>query len=199
MATSLRILLADDESLNILALRAQLEALGHCIVGSARDGIKAVELARTTTFDLAILDIRMPRLSGVRAAAEIVREQPVPIIFLTGHSDTEWIEEVTAAPVFHYLIKPVSLEDLSPAITIVRSRFKEWSQSSGEVAVAHQSVEDGAVIERAKALVMEARGLSEDGAYQLLERESESRNEPLGKIARTVLLAGKILRDPFHS
>lgn len=195
MATSLRILLADDESLNVLALHAQLEALGHNVVGVAYDGQKAVELARVTTFDLAILDIRMPRLSGVRVAQEIVRERPVPIIFLTGHSDTDWIEEIAGAQIFHSLLKPVSLEDLSPAIAIVYSRFQEWQSYRHERLIAHQSVEDSTVIERATALVMEARGVSEAGAQRLLEKESQSRNESLGTIAHTILLAGNILRE----
>lgn len=192
---SLRILLADDESLNALALRAQLEALGHSVVGSARNGLEAVELARATTFDLAILDIHMPGLSGVDAAGEIVREQAVPIILLTGHSDPESLEGVATAPVFHFLIKPVSLEDLIPAIAIARSRFAEWQRYRGEVIAADQRLEDGAAISRAKALVMEARGVSEDGAHRLLQRESVSRNEPMGKIARTILIAGNLLRD----
>ncbi len=196
MAMSLRVLLADDESLNALALRAQLETLGHCVVGSARNGLEAVEFARARApIDLAILDIHMPVLSGVDAAEEIVRERAVPIILLTGHSDPESIEKVTAAPVFHFLNKPVSLEDLIPAIAIARSRFEEWQRYRGEVVTPYQGLEDGTAIERAKALVMEARGVSEDSAHRLLQRESLSRNEPMGKIARTILIAGNILRD----
>jgi response regulator NasT len=145
--------------------------------------------------DLAILDIQMPRLSGVAAAGEIVRDRPVPVILLTGHSDPESLEEVATTPVFHYLSKPVSLEDLIPAIAVARSRFEEWQRYRGKVITPTPGLEDGPAIERAKALVMEARGVSEAGAHRLLQRESLSRNMPLGKIARTILIAGNILRD----
>lgn len=195
MAMSLRILLADDESLNALALRAQLEALGHQVVGSARNGIEAVQLARATAFDLAILDIHMPDLSGIDAAWRIMQERPVPIILLTGHSDPESLEGATAAPVFHFLVKPISLEDLIPAIAIARSRFEEWHEYRRELVAPLQRLEDGAAISRARALVMEARGVSEESAHQLLRQESISRNETIGEIARTILIAGTILRD----
>jgi response regulator NasT len=199
MAMSLRILLADDESLNVLALRAQLEALGHTVVASARNGLEAVELARATTIDLAILDIHMPGLSGIDAAEAIVQEQAVPIILLTGRSDLESLEEIAAAPVFHFLTKPVSLEDLIPAITFARSRFEEWRRYRRELVLPHQGLEDSAAISRAKALVMEARGISEDSAHRMLQQESVSRNEPMGTIARTILIAGNLLRDTPYS
>lgn len=197
MAMSLRILLADDESLNALALRAQLEALGHHVVGSAHNGLEAVELARNNTIDLAILDIQMPGLSGIDAALEITREKPVPIILLTGHSDPEALEKAYAAPVFHYLVKPVSLEDLVPAIAIARARFGEWRQRREPADFESVREEESAVIEQAKEIVMQARGISPDGAYNLLWRESMSRNEPLGTIARTILIAGNVLRDSY--
>jgi len=197
MALSLRILLADDESLNALALRAQLEALGHQVVGPAHNGRDAVELARTNEIDLAILDIQMPGISGVDAAVEISRERPVPIILLTGHSDPLDLEQASSAPIFHYLVKPVSLEDLGPAIAIARARFGEWSQRREPAEVEEEREEESVVIEEATKLVMRARGVSPDGAYDLLWRESKNRNEPIGSIARTILIAGNILRDSY--
>lgn len=195
MAMSLRILLADDESLNALALRAQLETLGHHVVGAARSGLEAVQLAKSTSFDLAILDIHMPGLSGIEAASAIAQVQPVPVILLTGHSDPESLEGVARAPVFHFLVKPISLEDLIPAIAIARSRFEEWQQYRREATTSPQRIEDGAAISRARAMVMEAHGISEEGAQRLMQRESMSRNEPIGEIARTILVAGTLLRD----
>jgi response regulator NasT len=195
MAMSLRILLADDESLNALALRAQLETLGHNVVGCARSGLEAVQLAKATEFDLAVLDIQMPGLSGIDAAWEIVRERAVPIILLTGHSDPDSMEWIARAPVFHFLVKPVSMEDLIPAIAIARSRFEEWQEYRRAVVAPLHALEDGAAISRAQALVMEARGISEESAEQLLRRESINRNASIGEIARTILLAGTILRD----
>ena len=78
MADSLRFLIADDEALHNLALTSQLEALGHEVVATASNGREAVELAREKKPDIAILDIRMPVMTGPEAAHEIHRRSADP-------------------------------------------------------------------------------------------------------------------------
>ncbi|HEX7050620.1 MAG TPA: response regulator [Longimicrobiales bacterium] len=199
MATPLRILLAEDEALNALALRSQLEALGHQVIGPARNGREAVELAHAEPVDLAILDIRMPELSGLEAASQIVDRRPTPIILLTGYSEPEYVAQATFAPIFHYLVKPVSLEDLMPAIAVARTRFDEWKRFRCEAQALERRLEDRKLVERAKAAIMEARGLPEHRAYRLLQKESQNRNQPMVEVARTILMAEALLRDPTNS
>ena len=195
MATSLRILVAEDELLSAMALQAQLEALGHVVIGPAYNGRAAVDLARANPVDLAILDVRMPALSGLEAAQEIAAIQVVPVILLSGYSDPEMIEEATKAPVFHYLVKPVSMADLGPAIAVAMTRFNEWREVRGEVHELEQKLEDRKLIERAKGLLMDARGLAEADAYRLLQKESQNRNRPMVEIARSILLTDSLLRE----
>ncbi len=195
MATSLRILVAEDEPLSAMALQAQLEALGHLVIGPAHNGREAVELARATPADLAILDVRMPALSGLEAAHEIARFAELPVILLSGYSDPELIEEATRAPVFHYLVKPVSMADLGPAIAVAMTRFKEWQAFRGEAEQLEHKLEDRKLIEQAKGVIMEARGLPEAEAYHVLQKESQNRNQPMVEIARSIVLSASLLRD----
>ncbi len=195
MATSLRILVAEDEPLSAMALQAQLEALGHIVIGPAHNGRDAVELARANPIDLAILDVRMPLLSGLEAAQELATLQDVPVILLSGYSDPDMIEEATRAPVFHYLVKPVSMADLGPAIAVAMHRFQEWKDFRGEAAELEQKIADRKLVEQAKGLLMEARGLSEGDAYKLLQKESQNRNQPMVEIARSILMADSLLRE----
>lgn len=196
MATPLRILIAEDEALNALALRSQLEALGHRVVGPARNGREAVEIASREVVDLAILDIRMPELTGLEAAERIVEGRPIPIILLTGFGEPEFAALAANAPIFHYLVKPVSLEDLAPAIGVACSRFKEWQQFRADAERLRRKIEDRQVLDQAKAVLMDAQGLTEHGAYRLLQQESQRRSVPMVEIARTILVANSVLRDP---
>lgn len=192
----IRILVAEDEPLNALALKSQLEALGHQVLGPAANGREAIELARTQEAELAILDIRMPEVSGIEAAEAIFQIRPMPILLLTGFSTPEYIERATALPVFHFLVKPASIEDLGPAIAVARARFAEWQQFRSDAESLEHKLEDRAVVERAKALLMETRKLTEPEAYRLLQKESQNRNQPMAEIARTILLAQSVLREP---
>ena len=122
---SLRILIADDESIRLLSLRAQLTALGHRVVAEASTGEEAVALACATQPDLAILDIKMPRVDGIEAAERITQARPIPIILLTAYSEAELVERAAQANIAAYLMKPVAEEDLLPAIALALARFRK--------------------------------------------------------------------------
>lgn len=194
MADSLRFLIADDEALHNLALTSQLEALGHQVVATASNGREAAELAREKKPDMAILDIRMPVMTGPEAAHEIHRDRPIPILILSAYSDRRTVDEATRSPVFHYLVKPVDPDDLAPAIAVARARFGEWSDARHERDVAELKLEERKILDRAKGILMESRNLSEREAYRFLQKSSQDRNTPMIDLARKILLAAPLLQ-----
>jgi len=194
MADALRVLIADDEALHNLALTSQLETLGHTVVATATNGKEAVQLARETKPDLAFLDIRMPVMTGPEAAHEISAERPIPIIILSAYSDSRTVEEATRAPVFHYLVKPVDPDDLAPAIAVARARFDEWLDARRQRDLLEMKLEERKIIERAKGLLMDTRGLSEREAYRFLQKTSQDKNTPMVELARKILLAAPLLQ-----
>ena len=193
MAESLRFLIADDEALHNLALTSQLEALGHEVVATAANGQEAVDLAREKKPDMAVLDIRMPVMTGPEAAHKIHEERPIPIIILSAYSDTRTVEQATRSPVFHYLVKPVDPDDLAPAISVARARFAEWMQARREKATLELKLEERKVLERAKGLLMETRKMTEQEAYRFLQKTSQDKNTPMIDLARKILLAAPLL------
>ena len=194
MADALRVLIADDEALHNLALTSQLETLGHTVVATATNGKEAVQLARETKPDLAFLDIRMPVMTGPEAAHEISGERPIPIIILSAYSDSRTVEEATRAPIFHYLVKPVDPDDLAPAIAVARARFDEWLDARRQRDMLEMKLEERKIIERAKGLLMDTRGLSEREAYRFLQKTSQDKNTPMVELARKILLAAPLLQ-----
>jgi two-component system, response regulator PdtaR len=194
MSESLRVLIADDEALHNLALTSQLETLGHQVIATASNGREAVELARSTRPDLALLDIRMPTMTGPEAASEIAAERPIPIIILSAYSDSRTVEEAVRAPVFHYLVKPVDPDDLAPAIAVARARFEEWMDARRQRDLLEMRLEERKIIERAKGLLMDSRGLSEREAYRFLQKTSQDKNTPMIELARKILLAAPLLQ-----
>lgn len=194
MAESLRVLIADDEALHNLSLTSQLESLGHQIVATAANGREAVDLARETKPDLAILDIRMPGMTGPEAAHQISADRPIPIIILSAYSDERTVDEATRSPIFHYLVKPVDPDDLAPAIAVARARFDEWLDARRQRDQLEVKLEERKIIERAKGLLMDTRGLSEREAYRFLQKTSQDKNTPMVELARKILLAAPLLQ-----
>ncbi|MGB8648914.1 MAG: response regulator [Anaerolineae bacterium] len=190
---ALRVLIADDENLRLMSLREQLEKLGHRVIAEANDGRTAAELARELRPDLAILDIKMPEMDGIDAAAQMMRERPFPIILLTAYSEKDLAERAANAHVSAYLMKPVSETDLLPAIALAMSRFAEFQQLHREVDDLREALETRKLVERAKGILMRRLDLSEEEAFRRLQRRSQNENKRLGEIAQAIITADGML------
>src|SRR5476651_366762 len=101
-----RILIADDEAVVRLDLKAMLASIGHCVVGEADNGETACYLARSLRPDLVILDVLMPKCTGLEAAEIISRERLGAVMLLTAYSDMPMIEQANRAGVLAWLVKP---------------------------------------------------------------------------------------------
>ncbi|HEY2543606.1 MAG TPA: response regulator [Gaiellaceae bacterium] len=121
----MKILIAEDETIIRLDLRAILERYEFTVCAEAKDGLEAVELARSTQPDLALLDVRMPHLDGIEAARRIYAERPIPMVMLTAFRDRTTVEKAVAAGVFGYLLKPFREGDVAPALYAAAARHAE--------------------------------------------------------------------------
>ena len=183
----MRILVAEDETIIRLDLRGLLERAGFEVVAEARDGVEAVELARSEEPDLAIMDVKMPRLDGIEAARRILAERPVPIVMLTAYGQQELVSRAVEAGVFGYLVKPFRENDLLPAIHTARARHEELTALREEADSLTEALAARKVIERAKGLLMERDGLSEQDAFARLRRASQASGRPLKVVAEAVV------------
>src|SRR2546423_8321699 len=148
----MRILVAEDETIIRLDLRELLERAGFEVCGEARDGLEAIELARTEQPDLAVLDVKMPRLDGIDAARKILDERPIPIVMLTAYGQEELVSRAVEAGVFGYLVKPFREQDLLPAIRAASARHEELTALREEAESLAEALAARKAIERAKGL-----------------------------------------------
>lgn len=189
---SLRVLIADDESIRLLSLGEQLAGLGHQVVAEATQGDEAVLLAEKHLPDLAILDIKMPVMDGIEAAERITAARPIPIILLTAYNETQLVERAARANISAYLMKPVAEDDLHPAIALALARFREFESLRREVADLRDALEARKVVEKAKGILMRRLDLSEEDAFKRLQKQSQDTNRRLAEVAEAIVLADKM-------
>jgi len=182
-----RILVAEDETIIRLDLREMLERAGFEVCAEARDGDEAVALARSAEPDLALLDVKMPKLDGIEAARQILNERPIPIVMVTAYGEQELVSRAVEAGVFGYLVKPFRETDLLPAIETARARHAELVDLRQEADSLADALAARKAIERAKGLLMERDGLSEQDAYARLRKASQVSGRPLRVVAEALI------------
>ena len=182
-----RVLLAEDEALIRLDLREMLEEEGFDVVGEAADGEQAVELATSLTPDLVICDVKMPKMDGITAAAQIAKDRIAPVVILTAFSQRDLIERARDAGAMAYLVKPFQKRDLLPAIEMATTRFAELRALESEVTGLRERLEARKLIERAKGSLMTKHAMSEPEAFRWIQRAAMDNRTSMKAVAELVL------------
>jgi PAS domain S-box-containing protein len=115
--TKTTILLVEDEAIVAADLASKLKQFGYEIVGTTGSGEEAIELARCLLPRLVLMDIRLKGpLDGIAAAEAIRRQQDVPVIYLTAHSDAATLDRAKLSDPFGFILKPFEERELSTTI-----------------------------------------------------------------------------------
>ncbi len=183
----LRIVIADDEGVIRLGLRAMLEEQGYQVVGEAADGKRALDLTAKLHPDLIFLDIKMPGVDGLQAARALLQDRTVPVIVLTAYADREFVARAREAGVLAYLVKPVREGDLRPAIEMAMGRFGEIQELRGEIGDLEETLRTRKLVERAKGVLMRRDGVDEAQAFARLQKQARDARKTMKEIAETIL------------
>jgi response regulator NasT len=127
----------------------------------------------------------MPELDGISAAQEIIEISPV--LMLTAFSQKELVERARDAGVMAYVVKPFSINDLTPAIEIAMSRHLQMRSLREEVSDLHERLETRKVLDRAKGILMAAMNLSEPEAFGWIQRAAMDRRMSMKAVAEAVI------------
>jgi response regulator NasT len=188
-----RVLICEDEGLIALRLKASLRRLGYEVVGEAKDGDEAVAQAALLQPDAILMDIRMPKQDGIAATEQIMRARPTAIVMITAYSERELVDAALRAGASGYLVKPVSDEQIEPALTVALNRFSELKDLRGEITDLKEALEARKTVERAKGILMRRFQLPEDEAYKRLQKISRDRRQPLKDTAQQLIDAAELL------
>jgi len=186
---ALRVLVAEDEALIRMDLVETLRELGFTVVAAVGDGRSAVQEAARRAPQVALLDIKMPDMDGLAAASEIIALNSTAVVMLTAFSQPELIQRAVAAGAMGYLVKPFQPEELRAALMVAWQRYSQLRDEQRRARELEQSLADRKVIERARGLVQQRLGVSEDEAYSWLRRAAMDQRLPLAEVARKTLNA----------
>ena len=197
MKKMLTILVADDDATHREVLRTLLEEWGYA-VREAVDGEHAVALCRKQPFDLVLMDVRMPKKSGLEALKEIKVHNPaVPVLIMTAFSEVAAAVEAIKSGAYDYLTKPLDFEKLKVVLRNVFAHvglIRENATLSRSLAATEAQTGMVGRSESMRALWEMVRTIAPTDATVLITGESGTGKE---LVAKAVHAASRRARGPF--
>lgn len=193
-----KILVVDDDRLVLATLTHGLDQAGYEVI-DADNGDDAILLAREHKPDLALLDIRMEGKSGFDVAAYLREYCHVPFMFLSAFSDEETIGQVKELGAVAYLVKPLDIRQIVPAVEAALAHAGSRQADSGPGAMRDRAAVEAPMeslpssVAMAVGVVMHRYSLPRAQALERLQRVAVARGFSLGEQSERVLAAVEML------
>lgn len=197
-----RILVADDDAVLLELVEKALSVAGFEVY-SARSGTQAVDIATTNGIDLALLDYRMPGLSGLEVAKTIHALTSTRFIMMSVHSEQELITAAAGGGALAFLVKPLDMAELVTTVRVQLVRAKEIRQyeaslkkmESERVLDMSRAVASARVVNTAVGVLMERFKINRTQAYSLINQRARNNQQSLVAFSEEILNAAEIDYD----
>lgn len=198
MSTEPVILLADDDRLALVTLGKGLRQAGYKVL-EASSGSQAIKLCQDAKPDLAILDIRMPDMSGLEVAQRIQHHMAIPFVILSAYGDNELVKQAVNYGAVGYLVKPLDVPQLVPSIEAGLQRSAEIRKLRETEKQLNTALSTGRDISTAVGLIMERYRLNNADAFEKLRSFARSQRRKISEIAAEIVQAAEIINMPDHT
>jgi response regulator NasT len=194
MDASLKIVIVDENPIRAAILQDGLRESGHVNVTHIED--RAGLLARIYAIDpdVILIDLENPSRDELEQMFQVSRAVKRPIAMFVDQSDTASIQASVDAGVSAYIVGNLQKERIKTILDLCISRFNAFSKLQDELDRAKSALEDRKVIDRAKGILMKAKGLTEEQAYALLRKTAMNENKKIAEVAQSVITAAELFK-----
>ena len=192
VAPDLAITNPNDQHAARLAARSRMLRIGllennyNLVAAIPADTFLAERMAQLQP-DLIIVDSESEARDALEHVVLATREAPRPIVMFTNDEDTTHVKDAVAAGVCAYIVAGLAPQRIRPILDVAMARFAHEQALRAELADARTELQDRKAIDRAKGLLMQRQGLSEQAAYEKLRKTAMDKGLKLGEVARRML------------
>jgi two-component system, response regulator / RNA-binding antiterminator len=192
-SAALRVLLVDDDDTRARDLTATLRAAGYSVLARLRTAEPLAERVLALKPDVVIVDVNSPDRDVLENLNRVTHEQPRPIVVFTDDERSDVMAAALRAGVSAYVMHGLEARRVKPVVELAMARFREHEALRRELAETRAQLAERKWVERAKAVLMEKRAISEAQAYAQLRKLAMDRGVRIGQVARSVLDAAELL------
>lgn len=189
----LKVMIVDADGERSRQLRGALTLAGYRVVAELREAIDLPDAVAGMKPHIVIVAADSPDRDTLEQISLTTRNAPRPVVMFTQDGASETIKAAVHAGVSAYVVDGLAPDRLKPILEVACARFEAHQELSLKLADTERELAERKSVERAKGLLMERRGLSEDDAYKELRKLAMTTGKPLCEIADTLLAAAHLL------
>ena len=190
----LRVLLIDDGAHRVALIRDELTRQGHEVVGVIDSAIVVHECVTRLSPDVVIIDSESPSRDTLEHIATLAGSNPRPVVVFAEDDSDEPLQRAMQAGVSAYVVAGLQPHRLASVLKVAIARFEQDKSLREQLLQAEAQLSSRRVVERAKAILMQQGGLSEDAAHRQLRKLAMDRGEKLVPLAERIIEAHDLLR-----
>jgi len=192
-AGSVKVLLIDDTPTRARVLREALQDAGYEVVQAAAAPLALLKAVESAQPEVIIIDVDSPSRDVLEHIVVMSQNAPRPIVMFANDPAEETIREAVKAGVSAYVVDGLEAARVKPIIDVACARFEEFQRLRGELAQARENLSERKLVERAKGILMQRRGLTEEAAFSALRGMAMDRKQRLAEVARSLIEAAELL------
>jgi response regulator NasT len=193
-AAPLRVLLIDDGAHRVSLIRDELARQGHLVLGVIDSALLIHDCVLRLQPDVVIVDSESPSRDTLEHLAVVSTSSPRPVVVFSEDAAQEPMQQALKAGVSAYVIAGLQPQRLTPVLQVAIARFEQDRALRGQLESAQAQLSERKLIERAKGLLMDEIGLSEEQAYAHLRKLAMDRGQRLAQVAQKVVDARDLLK-----
>ncbi|HEY4920291.1 MAG TPA: ANTAR domain-containing protein [Xanthobacteraceae bacterium] len=194
MDASLKIVIVDENPIRAAILEEGLREAGHVQVVRIEDTTRLLARVYAIDPDVILIDLENPSRDVLEQMFQMSRAVKRPIAMFVDQSDKASIEAAVDAGVSAYIVGSLRKDRVKNILDLCISRFNAFARLQDELDRTRSALDERKVIDRAKAILMNAKNLSEDAAYTLLRKTAMNENKKIAEIAQSVITAAELFK-----
>ncbi len=189
----LSVLVVDENVARAAIIEAGVREAGHANVTVIHDVTGLARRIAVIAPDVIVIDLENPNRDLLESLFQLSRAVQRPIAMFVDRSDRASMEAAIDAGVSAYVVDGLRQERIKPILDMAISRFNAYSRMVRELEDARSELEGRKVIDRAKAILMKSKGITEDEAHALLRKTAMNQNRKMSELAQSLVLAAGLL------
>lgn len=191
--SALKVMIVDEDGERSRQLRGALTLAGYRVVAELRESIDLPDAVAGMKPHIVIVAADSPDRDTLEQISLTTKNAPRPVVMFTQDGAQDTIRAAMQAGVSAYVVDGLAPERLKPILDVACARFDAHQVLSSKLADTERELAERKTVERAKGLLMERRGLSEDNAFKELRQLAMSTGKSLREVAETLIAAQHLL------